>query len=173
MINKIKAIINHYEFDRIPIEGTFYKSTYVSKKTIENNPIGTAIIGLYCHNPLSLSYFHKLTHDEIWHFYDGQGFLIHLLYPNGDYRKIIMGKDVLKHQKVQFTIPANVWQAAELLPSSEYALFGCTMSPGFTGACFEGGKKEVLLKIFPNQTAIINRLSVQGHETKLPDGFEQ
>jgi len=173
MTNKIKAIIDHYQFDRIPIEGTFYKSTYVSQKQMDGNPVGTAIIGLYCHEPLSVSCFHRLTHDEVWHFYDGQAFVLHLLHPNGSYQKVIMGKEILNQQKVQFTIPANVWQAAELLPASEYALFGCTMTPGFTGDCFEGGKKESLLKLYPNQATIIERLSVQGHETTLPEGFEQ
>jgi len=170
---EIKSLIDHYQFDRIPLEGTFYKSTYVAKKTIENGPVGTAIIGLYCQEPLSVSCFHRLTFDEVWHFYKGQAFVLHLLHPNGAYQKVIMGNNVLQQQKVQFTIPANVWQAAELLPESEYALFGCTMSPGFTGTCFEGGTRETLLKNYPNQKDIIQRLSVKGHETKLPEGYTQ
>ncbi|MFK7982727.1 MAG: cupin domain-containing protein [Saprospiraceae bacterium] len=173
MTKKIKSIIAHYQFDRIPLEGTFYKSTYVSKRTIENGPVGTAIIGLYCQAPLSVSCFHRLTHDEVWHFYKGQAFVLHLLHPNGEYQKVIMGNDVLQQQKVQFTIPAHVWQAAELLPESEYALFGCTMSPGFTGTCFEGGTIEFLSKNYPEQQEIIERLSVKGHETKLPEGYTQ
>ena len=173
MNHKIQSIINHYQFERIPIEGTFYKSTYVSKQTIDENPVGTAIIGLYCQEPLSVSMFHRLTHDEVWHFYKGQAFVLHLLHPGGTYQKVIMGKKVLQGQKVQYTIPANVWQAAELLRESKYALFGCTMTPGFTGACFEGGVTETLIKTHPNQAAIINRLSIQGHEMKLPEGYLQ
>ncbi len=173
MNKEIKAIIDHYQFDRIPLEGTFYKSTYVAKKTIDNNPVGTAIIGLYCHKPLSVSFFHRLTHDEVWHFYKGQAFILHLLHPNGSYQKVIMGNNILRKEKVQFTIPANVWQAAELLPESKYALFGCTMAPGFTGACFEGGTIERLLKMYPNQSDIIKKLAVQGQETKLPEGYTQ
>jgi len=173
MQKEIKALIDHYQFDRIPLEGTFYKSTYVAKKTIENSPVGTAIIGLYCHNPLSVSFFHRLTHDEVWHFYKGQAFILHLLHPNGTYQKVIMGSEILQGEKIQFTIPANVWQAAELLPTSEFALFGCTMAPGFTGTCFEGGTTEILLKNYPEQKEIIQRLSVKGHETRLPEGYTQ
>lgn len=173
MQKEIKAIIDHYQFDRIPIEGTFYKSTYVSQKTIGNEPVGTAIIGLYCREPLSVSCFHRLKQEEVWHFYKGHPFVLHLLYPNGNYQQVIMGNDILQAQKVQFTIPANVWQAAELLPNSEYALFGCTMSPGFTGTCFEGGAMETLLKNYPHQANIIQKLSVKGQETKLPEGYTQ
>ncbi len=170
---KIQAIIDHYQFDRIPIEGTFYKSTYVSKKMIGESPVGTAIIGLYCHEPLSVSCFHRLVHDEVWHFYDGQAFVLHLLHPDGSYQKVIMGKNIFQGEFIQFTIPANVWQAAELLPESDYALYGCTMSPGFTGNCFEAGRRAALIKAYPNQAAIIERLSVQGHKTKLPEGYTQ
>ena len=44
MTKEIQSIIDHYQFDRIPLEGTFYKSTYVAQKTIDNGPVGTAII---------------------------------------------------------------------------------------------------------------------------------
>lgn len=173
MNKEIKAIIDHFQFDRIPIEGTYYKSTYVSKRTIEGNPVSTAMIGLYCHTPLSLSYFHRLKHDEVWHFYQGQAFTIHLLFPEGTYQQIQMGNNFLQGEYVQFTVPANVWQAAELLPESQYALFGCTVAPGFTGACFEGGTRELLLAHYPKQANIIKKLSIKGHDTKMPEGYTQ
>ncbi len=168
-----KAIINHFQFDVIPIEGTLYKSTYVSKSKLENGPMSTAIIGLYSHVPKSISTFHKLTQDEVWHFYDGDPFVLHLLFPDGTYQKVIMGRDVLAGQKIQFVIPANVWQAGELLPKGNYALYGCTLSPGFTGNCFEGALPKTLIKKYPAQKEIIKRLSSEGHETHLPTGFEQ
>jgi len=173
MKNTTKAIIEHFQFDIIPIEGTLYKSTYVSKLKLENGPMATGIIGLYSHKPKSISTFHKLTQDEMWHFYDGDPFVLHLLFPNGTYQKVIMGRDVLSGQKIQFVIPANVWQAGELLPNGDYALYGCTLSPGFTGSCFEGALPENLIQNYPAQKEIIQRLSSKGHETKLPEGYEQ
>lgn len=168
-----KAIIDHYQFDTIPIEGTLYKSTYVSKIKLESGPMSTAIIGMYSHKPQSISTFHRLTQDEMWHFYDGDPFILHLLYPNGKYEKVVMGRDFSKGQKIQFVVPANVWQAGELLPKGNYGLYGCTLSPGFTGKCFEGAVAQDLIKKFPAQKEVINRLSPEGHNTLMPDGYEQ
>ena len=66
------AIVLHFEFDRLPVEGTFYKNTYRStRKTSDGTPSGTAMIGLYCNAPLSVSCFYRLVYDEIWHVYGG------------------------------------------------------------------------------------------------------
>lgn len=173
MLAKIKAIIDHYQFEKIPIEGTLYKSTYVAQNTIGKSPIGTAIIGMYSHQPHSISTFHRLQHDEVWHFYKGDPFVLHLLFPDGKYQKIIMGTDILVNQRIQFVVPANVWQAGELLPKGEYALYGCTMAPGFTGSCFEGGTRIALIQQYPNQKGIIKRLTPTGHKTNLPDNYTQ
>ncbi len=173
MSPQLKAIIDHYQFDKIPIEGTLYKSTYVSPNNVNESPAGTAIIGLYSHEPYSVSTFHRLKHDEVWHFYKGDPLVLHLLYPDGTYHKVTMGTDILNGQKIQFVVPANVWQAGELLPKGEFALYGCTMAPGFTGSCFEGGTKTELLQHYPMQKEIINRLSVEGHETKMPADYTQ
>lgn len=170
---KLSKLIEHFQFDKIPIEGTLYKSTYVSQQQLGNSPIGTAIIGLYSEKPKSLSTFHRLKQDEVWHFYEGDPFMLHLLHENGVYEKVIMGNQVLQGQKVQFVVPANVWQAGELIPGGEYALYGCTLAPGFTGESFEGGRAADLLKIYPDQADIIQRLGVFGQDTQMPEGYTQ
>lgn len=170
---KTKAIIEHYQFEKLPVEGTLYKSTHRSLIKYQNNgPIGSAIIGLYSDTPLSVSCFHKLKHEEIWHFYGGDPFLLHLLFPDGTTQEVIMGNDFSKNQKVQFVVPANVWQAGEMRKGGNYSLYGCTMAPGFIGTCFEAGIAHQLIEAYPNYRETILRLSVNGHETKMPDGFE-
>ncbi|MFN5376693.1 MAG: hypothetical protein ACK492_10075, partial [Chitinophagaceae bacterium] len=68
MDNRIKDIIDHFKFEILPVEGTFFKQTYRSSILNEEGaPLGTAMIGMYCNSPLSFSSFHKLTQDETWH----------------------------------------------------------------------------------------------------------
>ena len=68
----VKAICDHYQFDTMPVEGTLYKSTYRSPHRLANGgPAGTAIIGMYSNLPLSVSCFHKLLSDEVWHVFGG------------------------------------------------------------------------------------------------------
>jgi predicted cupin superfamily sugar epimerase len=53
-----------------------------------------------------------------------------------------------------------------------WALFGCTMAPGFTGTCFEGGTVSQLLAAYPDRADDIARLGVPDrHPTAMPDGF--
>ena len=168
----VKKLVDHFQMEELPVEGTHYKRTYLSKYSYGAGPLSTAIIGLYSKEPISHSRFHRLQADEIWHFYKGDPFALYLLYPDGSSRKVIMGKEILKGHKVQYVVPANVWQAGELLPGGTYALFGCTMTPGFTPDGFEGGQTQKLLKDFPGSSEVIKRLGVSGTHTRLPDKFE-
>jgi predicted cupin superfamily sugar epimerase len=73
---------------------------------------------------------------------------------------------------VQFVVPAGVWQAGEIHPRGIWALFGCTMAPGFTGVGFEGGRRSTLLASHPSRRAEIERLGVpDDHLTAMPEGF--
>jgi predicted cupin superfamily sugar epimerase len=129
------------------------------------------MIGLYSEEPFSVSCFHRLTSDEIWHVYGGDPFKLILLYPDGSSQEILMGCNPLEGQRVQFVVPANTWQAGYMLPNGRYSLFGCTMAPGFTGTGFEAGIDEDLIAQYPTRAADIQHLSVNGHETRMPEGF--
>jgi predicted cupin superfamily sugar epimerase len=166
------AMLRHYRFERLPVEGTLFKSTWRATQENENGePAGTAMIGLYANEPESVSCFHKLDFDEVWHAYNGDPFTLYLLYPDGKTKEILMGTNPIAGEHVQYVIPAGVWQAGCLNDGGRYALFGCTMAPGFTGTCFEAGLADELIKQYPSKTAIIKKLSVNGHQTNMPEGF--
>lgn len=166
------AMLRHYRFERLPVEGTLFKSTWRSNQENSNGePAGTAMIGLYANEPESLSCFHKLDFDEVWHAYNGDPFTLYLLYPDGKTEEVLMGTNPTAGEHVQYVIPAGVWQAGCLNDGGRYALFGCTMAPGFTGTCFEAGLEDELMRQYPSRAEIITKLSVNGHETNMPEGF--
>ena len=168
------ALIEHFGMTPLPVEGTFFASTYRSSvETSDGIPVGTAIVGLYCDDPPSRSLFHRLEVDEVWHSYGGDPIRLVLLHPGGGSDEVILGSDVLGGQHVQHVIPAGVWQAGELAPGGEWALFGCTTAPGFTGACFEGGGVKALMADYPGRADDIRRLGIpDGHDTAMPAGFD-
>ncbi len=169
---EVKALIKHFNLQALPVEGTLFSSTYRSAAETEaGKPVGTAMIGLYCEEPRSVSLFHRLTADEVWHFYAGDPLRLVLLHPDGSSQDVVMGGDPLKGQQVQFVIPAGVWQAGHLLEGGRYALYGCTVAPGFTGDCFEGGVQAELLEKYPERAADINALTADHDQTKMPEGF--
>lgn len=172
MHHTVQRLIQHYGLEQLPVEGTLFTSTYRStENTAAGGPVGTAMIGLYCHEPLSFSSFHRLPADEIWHFYDGDPLRLVLLYPDGSSRDVILGRDAIAGQHVQFVVPAGVWQAGCVVDTGVYALFGCTMAPGFTGAGFEGADTDALIEYYPDRAKDILRLRALSDETRMPDGF--
>ncbi len=169
---KIIALIDHFSFTPLPAEGTLFASTWRSTQEFaDGSPLGTAMIGMYCHDPLSQSVFHRLPVDETWHFYGGDPIRLVLLTPEGSSREILLGGDPLAGHSIQFTIPAGTWQAGHLVEGGLYGLFGCTLAPGFTGSMYEGAQRHELLAKFPGRQADILRLTHENAETTMPEGF--
>ncbi|MGA1390621.1 MAG: cupin domain-containing protein, partial [Candidatus Nanopelagicales bacterium] len=89
-----KEVIEHFKMSILPIEGTYFSKTYESSTTnVNGGPDGTAILGLYSDEPRSCSLFHKLTFDEIWHFYAGDPIRLILLYPNKEIKIVVLGSN--------------------------------------------------------------------------------
>jgi predicted cupin superfamily sugar epimerase/uncharacterized protein (DUF952 family) len=168
------TVLRHHRFERLPVEGTLYRSTWRSAEELDGSgPVGTAMIGCYTESPRSVSLFHRLTHDEVWHAYGGDTFLLHLLHEDGRSEVVRMGHDMAGGEHVQYVVPAGTWQAGELAPGGRYALFGCTMAPGFTGRCFEAGRVDQLRLSHPQATDVITRLGVVHGSTQMPPGFAE
>lgn len=147
----MQALIDRYNLRPLPVEGTLFAETYRSAAS-------TAIVALYSVDPPSRSMFHVLTHDEVWHAYAGDPFRLILLHPDGSSEDVVMGAG--EGRRVQFTVPAGTWQAGELTPGGRYALFGCTMAPGFTPECFEAAPAGPLIARWPGRETDIRRLAI-------------
>jgi predicted cupin superfamily sugar epimerase len=152
-----KILVERFGMTPLPVEATFFAQTYTSGGEA---PVGTAGLGLFCEDPPSRSLFHRLDFDEIWHFYAGDPLRLVLLHPDGSDEEVFLGGDVLRGEQVQFVIPAGTWMAGEVAPGGSWSLFGCTMAPGFTPGCFEGGLVPDLLRSHPGRRADIERLGV-------------
>ena len=155
----MRLLIERYGMSPLPVEGTLFAETYRSEATTpRGGPAGTAGVGLFCDDPPSRSLFHRLAFDEVWHFYAGDPLRLVLLHPDGSDDEVILGATAAPSST---SIPAGVWQAGELVPGGAWALYGCTMAPGFTPECFEGGSVERLLETHPARAADIERLGVR------------
>jgi hypothetical protein len=167
----VTQLIERFGMSPLPVEGTFFAETYKSDAlAASGGPAGTAGLGLFCDDPPSRSLFHRLAFDEVWHFYAGDPLRLVLLHPDGSDEEVVLGGDVLGAATPQHVVPAGVWQAAELVPGGRWALFCCTMAPGFVPSCFEGGLVPALLAAHPARAADIERLGVPpGEAATMPD----
>jgi len=157
---EVKALIEHYHFQSLPVEGTLFVSTYRSAQEMEGGgPIGTAMIGMYCDEPHSVSLFHKLTTDEVWHFYDGSPLIVYEIDRAGKLKENILGLNVEKGESPVVVIEAGNWFCAELAETNSFTLAGCTVSPGFDFDDFELANKSELSERFPQHKEFIEKFT--------------
>jgi uncharacterized protein len=165
-MHESKLIIEKLKMISHP-EGGFFKEIYRSKQVISNSSLpikhsgdrnfSTSIYYLLVGE--QISHFHRLKSDEIWHFYKGSPIILHCI-SEGKYFQIKIGNNFEKDEVPQYVIYAGVWFAAEVEDKTSYSLVGCTVAPGFDYSDFELGKREDLLKQFPQFKEIILKFTI-------------
>jgi hypothetical protein len=121
-------------------EGGFYREVFRSATPVapaDGRGQRAALTSIYFLLPRgSVSRWHRVTSDEVWHLYEGGP--VELLALDG------ASRDLSRHQLAPIgssagapvcTVRAGMWQAAR--PLADYALVGCTVGPGFDFADFQ------------------------------------
>lgn len=164
---EVRSLVERHGLVPLPVEGTLFRGTWRSRAELPGGrPMGTAMIGLYSEDPPSFSRFHRLTEDEVWHFYGGAPIRLVLLHPDGRDEDVYLGTG--PGQRVQHVVLAGTWQAGHVVEGGGHALFGCTLAPGFVDEMFEGGTRSVLLGRYPGRAVDIERLACPEGGTRLP-----
>ncbi|MBU0971760.1 MAG: cupin domain-containing protein [Proteobacteria bacterium] len=115
-------------------EGGYFREIYRSAQTLQSGPAGkkrnalTHIYFLLVKGQVSR--FHRVIHDEIWNFYEGDPLQLIQFTITGIGTKTL-GPGGNGYAAV---VPGNTWQAAATL--GRYSLMGCTVAPGFDFADF-------------------------------------
>jgi predicted cupin superfamily sugar epimerase len=160
-------IIRKLNLQPHPKEGGFFRETYRAAERFAATALparygaersgSTAIF--YLLTPGTCSALHLLQSDEIFHFYAGGPVRMLQLHADGHGQEITLGPDVLAGQQPQVLVPHGVWQGSHLLPGADFALLGCTVSPGFDYADYEHGQRAELLAKYPAHAELIRRLT--------------
>jgi uncharacterized protein len=149
-------------------EGGYYRESYRSEESIpaKNLPerfaggersFSTAILFLLAEEDYSA--LHRIKSDEIWHYYAGGTLVIHVLDQSGGYTRYRLGGNCGEDVFFQVVVKAGCWFGATLEKPDTFALVGCTVSPGFDFRDFEMADRGELLKLFPADREIIERLT--------------
>ncbi|HEY1248999.1 MAG TPA: cupin domain-containing protein [Nitrososphaera sp.] len=159
MNNDAARLIRSLGLEKHP-EGGYFKRTYeastmVSAKGYDGpRHVSTAIYYMLVADQFSA--FHKIRSDELWHHYMGGSLTLYAI-ERGKLSEIKMGKG--KGEIQQVTIKANTWFAASLNDKNSYCLVGCTVSPGFDYRDWKLGRRNELIKMFPQYATIIERFT--------------
>ena len=138
-------------------EGGYYREVYRSNEIVHKKDLpdryssfrsfSSSIYYLLESNEFSA--FHRLKSDEIWHFYEGTSLNLLIIFPRGDFRKVVMGRDTDSNEVYQALIPKGCWFAAHVPGMDSFSLVGCTVAPGFDFEDYEMGKRDELIMLFP------------------------
>ncbi len=131
-------------------EGGFYREVYRSQLQVhsdEVNGLRAAMTDIYFLLAAGqVSRWHRVAHDEIWHFYAGAPLLLRQLSSDLTQQRCSILDPEVGHYKQ--LVSAHSWQAAE--SDGEYSLLGCTVAPGFDFSDFR------LLKDLPELAARVH-----------------
>jgi len=145
-------------------EGGWYSEVYRSEEILQLVSLPQRYSSEHCFSTSiyfllekdDFSAFHRITSDETWHFYLGSPVVLYTIDTDGSVNSVILGNDFSKGQQLQFTIRRNKWFAASCTKEDDYSLVGCTVAPGFDYSDFELGKRNELLKMYPQHTQLIS-----------------
>jgi len=156
--DEIKKLLN---LDPHPVEGGYFRRTFTSEAHVDlprgSRPQGTAIY--YLREAGTFSEMHLLDSDEMFHFYLGDPVEMLQLYPDGGSAVFTLGPDLKEGQHVQLLVPAGVWQGMRLVGEGKFALFGCSVVPGFNYADYHNASFEELAAKWPEQTERVRALT--------------
>ena len=134
-------------------EGGYYAVVYESKQAVtspvvnKNRKAITHIYFLLLKGQVSL--FHKVAHDEIWNFYEGDPVKLKK-YNGSTVVEDIIGSGCNNYVSI---VEGGIYQAAE--STGAYSLVGCSVAPGFEFEDFsllrdDPETKEKLLNKYPD-----------------------
>jgi uncharacterized protein len=136
-------------------EGGYYREIFRSSNlvtTADGRGARAALTTIYFLLPQgSVSRWHRVASDEVWHLYEGGPLEILELDPEcRELARHRLAGERTQAQAPVCTIAANRWQAAR--PLAEYALVGCTVGPGFDFEDFSMLADEAVLAARARET---------------------
>ncbi|MGD1948882.1 MAG: cupin domain-containing protein [Leptolyngbyaceae cyanobacterium] len=139
-------------------EGGRYLEIYRSVTTVSaQEKTRTALTHIYFSlEPHQVSRFHRVSNDEVWNLYQGEG--LYLYQWDGSSSTIDSIELSAKSMNFCHVIPAGYWQAA--VPMKNRVLVGCSVAPGFEFEDFEliepeSNVAKTLLSIDPGLSKLI------------------
>jgi len=148
-------------------EGGFYRETYRSDEQIAADALPGRFGSARAHSTSiyyllragEISSLHRIRQDEIWHFHDGDGGIVHSIDATGCRTSTTIGRDLDSGQSPQVLVRAGDWFGAEVATGGRFVLVGCTVAPGFEFEDLEMADRSELAGRFPDHAELIERLT--------------
>lgn len=138
-------------------EGGMYKQTWFSSRKDGDVPYVQAIY--YLLTERSFSHMHRLTSEEVYHFYMGDPVELCELKADGTSEIVTLGNDLRGGEQLQYAVAEGSWQGSRVKPGGKWALMSTMMCPCFSPGCYEHGNAEELKEQYPAASGYIDALT--------------
>lgn len=152
-----REIISILKLEPLETEGGMYSKNWFSPRKADGVPYTQAIYYLLTDH--SFSHMHRLTSDEVYHFYMGDPVEICELKTDGSFKITRLGTDLFAGERPQYIVPEGSWQGIRVRPGGKWALLGTMMCPCFSEGCYEHGDARLLKEQYPAAAAYIDALT--------------
>lgn len=159
-----EEVIRTLQLEKHPVEGGYFIETYRSKEIVTDKRRGersysTAIYYMLTGGPGTFSEMHRLSVDEVFHFYLGDPVEMLFLYPDGTGKQVILGPGLEGGMRPQVVVPAGVWQGSRVRAGGNFALMGTTVAPGFEYTDYLSGSRKELVDLYPDFKELITEIT--------------
>ncbi len=150
-------------------EGGYFAESYLSSKAMKD--YGCSTVNSYGGEERRLwssiyfllskgevSHFHRLQYDELWYYHAGNPLTVYTIDPDGVLTAHRLGLNAENGEQPQVLVPAGVIFGSAM-EDDGFSLVGCMCSPCFRYEEFELFERKELLKLYPEHTGIITRLT--------------
>ena len=86
------------------------------------------------------SHWHKLTKNEILHFYDGDPIKIYLSKDQKNIDEVVLGRNLENSEFMHYVVESETWFGMK--STGNWSLIGCTVSPAFNYEDFKLAPKD-------------------------------
>lgn len=138
MVARAAHLIERLDLKAHP-EGGFFREVFRSAASVapadERGSRSALTTIYYLLDQAAHSRWHRVSSDEVWHFYEGDPLELFCIAPDLSMLERTVLGPISEVSRPVHVIPASAWQAARSLGS--YTLAGCSVAPGFDFADFE------------------------------------
>lgn len=155
---RIQELVTKFNLQAHP-EGGFYSETYRSDQLTASQDRNLVTCIYFLLTSENVSNFHRIKSDEMWFFHEGSSLTVHTLDPQNGHLQHAVGNEIQKGQTPQLVVPKNTIFGSSVTDENSYSLVSCVVAPGFDFNDFELFTRDALLKEYPKEFAIIERLT--------------
>lgn len=155
---RIQELVTKFNLQAHP-EGGFYSETYRSDQLTASQDRNLVTCIYFLLTSENVSNFHRIKSDEMWFFHEGSSLTVHTLDPQNGHLQHAVGNEIQKGQTPQLVVPKNTIFGSSVTDENSYSFVSCVVAPGFDFNDFELFTRDVLLEEYPEEFAIIERLT--------------